>query len=71
MGYPVVKTFLRVGLLIRHSLAYLEMRVILSKLVYNFNVEICPGNGNWIDQRSYFVWDKPALMIRLTDRFAE
>lgn len=43
------------------------MRVILSKLVFNFDIELCSGCENWIDQESYFLWDKPALMVRLLD----
>ncbi|KAJ6036424.1 hypothetical protein N7540_000703, partial [Penicillium herquei] len=52
------------------NLAYLEIRVILSKLFYNFNLQICKESESWIDQEVYTLWDKPALMIELQDRMA-
>ncbi|KAJ5683044.1 sterigmatocystin biosynthesis P450 monooxygenase stcL [Penicillium macrosclerotiorum] len=53
------------------SLAYLEMRLTIVKLVFNFDLELCPESKKWSDQHSYFIWHKPALMVRLIDRFAE
>lgn len=52
------------------SLAYLEMRLILSKLLYNFDIHICKESENWIDQDVYTIWNKPALMVELEDRMA-
>ncbi|KAI2785897.1 Cytochrome monooxygenase lcsI [Penicillium oxalicum] len=51
------------------TLAYCEMRSILCKLFYNFDITLCPESTNWIDQRSFFVWDKPRLAVTLRDRF--
>ncbi|KAJ5901463.1 sterigmatocystin biosynthesis P450 monooxygenase stcL, partial [Penicillium taxi] len=49
------------------NLAYLEMRLTLAKLVFNFDLELCPQSAKWNDQHSYFIWHKPALMVRLND----
>lgn len=44
------------------------MRVILAKFIFNFDMELCPECDGWDDQQTYFIWDKPSLMIRLKDR---
>ncbi|KAJ5933979.1 sterigmatocystin biosynthesis P450 monooxygenase stcL [Penicillium verhagenii] len=50
------------------SLAYMEMRLVLAKLMYNFDIELCEESENWIDQDVYSLWHKPALMVELQDR---
>ncbi|KAJ5291069.1 hypothetical protein N7478_000320 [Penicillium angulare] len=47
------------------NLAYCEIRLILCKLLYNFDVVLCPESSNWANQKAYFLWDKPALMVTL------
>lgn len=46
------------------SLAYHEMRLILSKVIYNFDLELCPEEKSWIDQKVYLLWEKLPLMVR-------
>lgn len=53
------------------SLAYCEIRLILCKLLYNFDLVLCRESAKWTDQKVYFLWDKPALMVTLKDRFPE
>lgn len=48
--------------------AYSEMRLILSRLIYNFDFELCVESQNWIDQEAYFAWKKGPLMVRLSER---
>ncbi|KAJ4354413.1 uncharacterized protein N0V89_006149 [Didymosphaeria variabile] len=48
----------------RH-LALVEMRLIMARLLYEFDVEIMPENEDWLDQKSYAVWEKPPQMVRL------
>jgi len=50
------------------NLAYAEIRLILCKFFFNFDVAFCAGSEKWIDQEVYFLWDKPALMVSLTER---
>ncbi|KAJ6006631.1 hypothetical protein N7451_004575 [Penicillium sp. IBT 35674x] len=51
------------------NLAYCEIRLILCKLLYHFDLTLCPESANWIDQKVYFLWDKPRLMVTLQPRF--
>ncbi|KAJ5638396.1 hypothetical protein N7490_008275 [Penicillium lividum] len=49
---------------IGRNLAYLEMRLVIANLVWNFDLEdVTPGV--WRDQKIYMVWDKPPLMVKL------
>ncbi|KAI2672411.1 hypothetical protein CBS147355_8131 [Penicillium roqueforti] len=54
----------------RH-LANCEIRLILCKLLYHFDITLRPESTNWADQKAYFLWDKPALMVTLKDRFPD
>ncbi|KAJ6103326.1 hypothetical protein N7486_005753 [Penicillium sp. IBT 16267x] len=53
------------------NLAYCEIRLILCKLLYHFDLTMCPESTNWVDQEVYFLWDKPRLMVTLQPRFSE
>jgi hypothetical protein len=57
--------------LIQNSLAYAEIRLILCKLFFNFDVELLPESDNWTDQKVYAVWDKGPLMVTLTQKAIE
>lgn len=48
------------------SLAYAEMRLILARMIWNFDMELAPESQGWIDQLSFVVWEKPGLKVRLT-----
>ncbi|KAF2667467.1 cytochrome P450 [Microthyrium microscopicum] len=49
------------------NLAYMEMRTILARLVWNFDIELLPESQNWTKkQRVFFVWEKGPLMVKLT-----
>lgn len=52
-----------------HSLAYCEIRLVLCKLLYHFDVALHSESTNWTDQKCFFLWDKPSLMVTLQDRF--
>ncbi|KAL1966235.1 hypothetical protein VTN77DRAFT_4787 [Rasamsonia byssochlamydoides] len=48
------------------NLAYAEMRLILSRLLWNFDLELQPDSTNWIaDQKTFMLWQKGALNVRL------
>ncbi|KAJ2984481.1 hypothetical protein NUW58_g6035 [Xylaria curta] len=48
------------------NLAYAEMRLILAKIVYNFDMTLADDSRGWLDdQRAYIVWEKPALNVHL------
>ncbi|PSN66721.1 cytochrome P450 [Corynespora cassiicola Philippines] len=48
------------------NMAYHEMRLILAKILYNFDFELCLESEGWIDhQETYNLWEKQPLMCRL------
>lgn len=52
-----------------YSLAYSEMRVILAKMVFNFDFELASQEDDWIGkQRADFLWLKGPLDVYLTPR---
>lgn len=50
------------------SLAYAEMRSILARMLWNFDMELCEASKEWNKQRIYLLWEKPALMVKLRER---
>ncbi|KAL6169386.1 hypothetical protein ACJQWK_04413 [Exserohilum turcicum] len=47
------------------NLAYHEMRIIAAMLLWHYDLELCPESKNWIYQKSYVIWEKPSLMLKL------
>lgn len=47
------------------SLAWLELRLMLAKTLWHYDLELCPGMENWVDQKSYLTWEKGPLMVKL------
>ncbi|GAP84455.1 putative cytochrome p450 monooxygenase [Rosellinia necatrix] len=45
------------------NLAWHEMRLMLAKLVYQFDIESEAGPG-WVDQDVYIIWDRKPLICR-------
>ena len=46
-----------------------EARIILSKMVWNFDFEMVdPNDWNWMDQKAYLVFEPKALMVRLKEK---
>ncbi|KXJ87451.1 cytochrome P450 [Microdochium bolleyi] len=50
---------------IGRNLAYAEMRLILTRLLYNFDLELQPQSRNWNDQRTFTLWEKGELMVKV------
>ncbi|KAM0280066.1 hypothetical protein ACHAQH_004262 [Verticillium albo-atrum] len=52
---------------IGRNLAYAEMRLILARVLFDFDIELGPQSVGWLEtQRAYSLWDKPPLAIKLT-----
>ncbi|KAH8651354.1 putative cytochrome P450 [Xylariales sp. PMI_506] len=53
----------------RH-LAYAEMRLVLARMLFNFDISLVDDevNKKWIHHKSYVLWDKPPLYVHLTPR---
>lgn len=49
-----------------NSLAYHEMRLILSSVMLHFDLELCDEEEEWTNQENYILWHKSPLMVKLT-----
>ncbi|KAJ4213738.1 hypothetical protein NW759_010735 [Fusarium solani] len=49
------------------NLAYAEMRLILARLLWKFDLEILEESKDWDSQKSFLLWEKGALLVRLTE----
>lgn len=46
-----------------------EARLILSKMVWNFELEMVDADDwNWLDQKAYLVFEPKALMVKLEEK---
>lgn len=51
---------------IGRNLAYAEMRLILARIVYAFDIQLSEGSKDWLGrQKNYILWEKPALDVYL------
>ncbi|KAI5925072.1 cytochrome P450 [Camillea tinctor] len=51
------------------NLAMSEMRLIMSKILYNYDFEVVPGQSNWKDsQRIFGIWEKGGLNVNILRR---
>ncbi|KAF5864524.1 hypothetical protein ETB97_007356 [Aspergillus alliaceus] len=48
------------------NLAYSELRLIVVRLFWNFDMTLAGGGDNWTDQLAYTVWEKKPLMVKLS-----
>lgn len=46
------------------NLAWHEMRLLLAKLLYSFDIQSNAG-ADWLDQNVYVIWDRKPLICRL------
>lgn len=53
---------------IGQSLAWAELRTILARLVWNFEMRICEESRGWERQKVHILWQKGGLMVRLRGR---
>ncbi|KAH7309150.1 cytochrome P450 [Stachybotrys elegans] len=47
------------------SLAYAEMKFVLTRVLWNFDAELMPECRNWKDQKIFTLWDKGPLNVKL------
>jgi cytochrome P450 len=51
------------------NLAYSEMRVIICRILFRFDMELMPGQEKWLEsQLAAFLWMKGSLMVRFKVR---
>ncbi|KAM0539816.1 hypothetical protein ACHAO7_011808 [Fusarium culmorum] len=53
------------------NLAYLEMRLLLTRLLWKFDAELMPESREWKDQKIFFLWEKGSLYVKLTEVIRE
>ena len=49
----------------RCSMAYHEIRIILAKVLWHFDLQLCPESEKWNDMKIYIMWDKGPLYCQL------
>jgi cytochrome P450 len=49
------------------SLALAEMKLVLARIIFNFDLELVDEKSNWLDQEVYGLWMKRPLMVRVKD----
>ncbi|KAL8312494.1 hypothetical protein RB597_002900 [Gaeumannomyces tritici] len=50
---------------IGQSLAYHEMRLLMAKVLWHFDLELLPQSADWAERcEVYTLWDKPPLMVQ-------
>lgn len=47
------------------NLAYAEMRLILAKMLFSYDLELADKQTNWLKQKVFTLWEKPPLMVKL------
>jgi cytochrome P450 len=58
-------------MLIVYSLAYAEMRVILARILWNFDFELCDESRGWmVNVKAFTLWEKEKLMMKIKIRGA-
>lgn len=54
---------------IGRNLAYAEMRLIMARVLYNFDIALAERSRDWMDkQEAYSLWLKPSLWIKMAPR---
>jgi len=53
---------------IGRNLAYAEMRLILARVLWNFDLELHPDSANWLPQKVWLLFEKPSLYVKLMPR---
>ncbi|KAF7942248.1 hypothetical protein EAE99_000298 [Botrytis elliptica] len=49
-------------------LAMSEMRAILARILWHFDVNLCEESRNWDEQKVFILWEKPDLMVTVKAR---
>ncbi|KAF2839020.1 cytochrome P450 [Patellaria atrata CBS 101060] len=64
--HPVFQPFSMGGRnCIGQALAWVEMRLVIARLIYNFDMKKAEG-PDWIEQRTYMLWEKQPFSVHLT-----
>lgn len=51
------------------NLAYVELRLVMARILWNFELKLDASCSNWVDDLvEYFGWEKTPLLVYLTPR---
>ncbi|KAE9370978.1 cytochrome P450 monooxygenase-like protein [Stipitochalara longipes BDJ] len=53
---------------IGQGLAMAEMRAILARVLWHFDVELCEESKDWDNQKVFFLWEKGDMWVKLKKR---
>lgn len=54
------------------SLAYAEMRLIMARIIWNFDIKLVDRDADWIDSNEvYSIWEKKPMNVYLSPRKTE
>lgn len=53
---------------IGRNLAYHEMRLIMARILFNFDLKLDESCSDWANQRIFALWEKPELKVYLQPR---
>jgi cytochrome P450 len=57
--------------LLSYRLAWAELRITMAKLLWHFDFELAsPDDDWWNKQRTYLIWERIPLMVKLKPRTA-
>ncbi|GME64353.1 hypothetical protein EKO04_007756 [Neofusicoccum parvum] len=51
---------------IGRNLANHEIRLILANIIWHFDLELCEESSNWTDQKTFSLWSKLPLMVKVS-----
>ena len=41
---------------------------MIVRLIYSFDMSLCPESYDWISQKAYWTWDRRPMWVKLTKR---
>ncbi|KAI1841642.1 hypothetical protein JX265_012537 [Neoarthrinium moseri] len=47
------------------NLAQLELRLLLAKTLWHYDIEVLPESKGWMSQKTYLTWEKGPLFVKL------
>ncbi|KAI1414777.1 putative toxin biosynthesis cytochrome P450 monooxygenase [Hypoxylon sp. FL1857] len=50
------------------NLARLELRMILARLLWKFDIELLPSSEDWFNHKAFVIWFRGSLLVKLTPR---
>lgn len=50
------------------NLAYNEMRSVMARMLWHFDMELLPESDGWVNQNVFMMWEKPPLKVKLSHR---